>query len=148
MPRFNIELLGDKELSRRLQALPEKLERKVLRQALRAGANVALPAARQSAPVRSGRLQRSIRVRALRRRRGQLGVAVQTGRRTQLGIPPGARYYYPAAQELGFHVRGTSRRRIAGRRYMRGSFLSIEQRVLDTIRQTLSQGIEREATTP
>lgn len=127
--RFNIALLGDKELSAKLAGMTEKLERKVLSQAFRKAAltikadaerrvgsgsrsAVQLRGRQRGLPLTArqvGRLRRqgalvvgirnSLRAQALKRRKGRVGYSVVTGTRAQLGIT--GRYYYPAHVEKG-----------------------------------------------
>lgn len=59
---------GAEELQRRLLELPAKIERNVLRGALRAGAKVFEQVAQQEVPRRTGKLARSIRVSTKTRR--------------------------------------------------------------------------------
>lgn len=72
-------LHGGVELERAMRELPPRTAKKVVNQALRAGAKLALQGAKQLVPVDTGRLQRSLRVRALPRSRRSFGVAVTTG---------------------------------------------------------------------
>lgn len=121
--RFNVGLTGDKELEQALANVTEKVERKVLRAALRraalgvlrvAQANIASPRVRiapgtsqrrarqlQRLARRFGRLRNSLSVKLLSRRKGRVGYQVVTGTRAELGIGGNARYYYPAHVELG-----------------------------------------------
>ncbi len=69
---------GLPDLEKRLRELPEKLERKILRQALRQGANVILRDARARVPVKSGALQKSLRV-STSARRGQVRAKIVAG---------------------------------------------------------------------
>lgn len=59
--RLNIEIRGMQELQRQLDDFPRMLQRKILRRALRLGANVVRDKARAMVSVRSGKLKRSIR---------------------------------------------------------------------------------------
>lgn len=173
MPRFDIALLGVPALEAQLAALPVKVERRVIAKALRSAANLILPVARARAPRKSGVLQRTIRTRALRRSRNRIGFGVFTGRRADLGIPADARYYYPAAQEIGWTpsrkrrntgglrrsgLPGRQRRlirvittsnngggRIPGQHFMQRAFLDREQSALGILQREISQGIEAEA---
>ena len=55
-------IIGGRQLLDALQQLPVKIERNVMRAALRAGANVIRNEARDNVPVRLGALRKSIRV--------------------------------------------------------------------------------------
>lgn len=129
MARFDISLLGDKELSAKLAGMTEKLERKVLSGAFRKSANtvkadaqrrvthVVTPKARvgrrgralkitkgqlkraQRLAIAFSRLASTIHAQPLKRRKHRVGYGVLTGTRAQLGIA--GRYYYPAHVEAG-----------------------------------------------
>lgn len=59
---LEVNVTGLKELDAALGTLPEKMQRNVLRAALRAGAKEIADEAKRLAPVKSGRLRDSIRV--------------------------------------------------------------------------------------
>jgi HK97 gp10 family phage protein len=141
MARFDLSLLGDSALAARLAALPEKTERKVLRQAMRRAGQPILQAARSNANRRSGRMARSIKLRALRRRKGRIGVAIQTGTRLELGIGADDQYYYPAIVEFGD---GETHRPY---RFMRRALDANRATSMQRLRVEIGQGIEREAAT-
>lgn len=71
-------IIGGRELDALLQSLPVKVERNILRSALRAGAAVFRTEARQNVPVDEGDLRASIRV-TTRTRRGTVYAAVKAG---------------------------------------------------------------------
>lgn len=101
--RIRLEMLGDKELDRAMRDLPLKVQRKYARKAAREAMRPVLQAAKAKAPVRTGRLRKGIRLRALKaRRRGAvIGAVVITDTRQKMGIPPEDKGYYPAHVELG-----------------------------------------------
>jgi HK97 gp10 family phage protein len=70
---------GQRELSLNLERFPEKLQRKALAAAMRAGGRVVRDIARQNVPVKSGALRRSIRVTIVRRG-GTLRARIIAGR--------------------------------------------------------------------
>lgn len=75
-----LQIKGLAELHKVLQSLPEELEKKVLRNALRAGANEFKKAAQAQVPVKSGALRNSIRVKASARKgRWRLRATVTAG---------------------------------------------------------------------
>jgi HK97 gp10 family phage protein len=59
------KITGAKELDRVLAALPKRLQRKVVTQALRAGAKPMLEAARNGIPVKSGLTRKDLKIRAI-----------------------------------------------------------------------------------
>lgn len=133
---FSLDLSGDKALEARLKALPATLEKKALRQALRQAFKPVLAEARAETPADTGRLRKSLKLRALKtKRRGRLGVVIATGTRAELGIPADAKYYYPAAVELGIRKRqGTS--------FLRGPLHRNRERIANDLRRLLEQSIE------
>lgn len=73
-------LSGFKELKAALDELPGKLEKKVIRKALRAGAKVIQKQAKANVPVKTGKLKKAIKVRAgKKRKKGLISVLVQVG---------------------------------------------------------------------
>lgn len=142
MARLDISLIGDAELATKLGGLTDKLERKVVRQAIRKAAQLILRDAKQRAPVESGALRRNIRIKALRRSRRRVGFNVQTGTREQMGISPDDPFYYPALVELG--VPG----RIEGRRFMRDALRDNRDQALKIMRDEILKGVEREVPGP
>lgn len=99
---IDISIFGDKQLSAKLSAMVPKVQKKITRQALRQGAKRVRDEARRLAPVDSGALKKSLKVRAAKNlRRGSFGLSVLTGTRAELGISPEAKFYYPAVLEYG-----------------------------------------------
>lgn len=174
--RFDISMLGDKELSAALAALPDNLERKVLARAMRDGGKFLLTLTQAAAPVSTdpkdphrGRLKATLKLRTLRRRKGRVGVSIQTGTREELGIvaqaaaraksratsrrglergvlrhfQAGLRGYYPAHVELG-HKTELGTRTVPPNPYLRGPLHSAREAVLAVIKQSVDAGIERE----
>ncbi len=80
---ISVRLIGDKRLTRTLRRLPGKLQRKILRPALRAAASPIAKAAKRKAPKRSGQLKRSIGVRVVPQRLHRIsgGLVVDVGPR-------------------------------------------------------------------
>jgi HK97 gp10 family phage protein len=121
MPKafIDITMLGDKELEKALAAIDEKMQKKLMQNALREGAKIIAEEAKVRAPKRTGMLKRSIKVRALhQKKRGTLGVQVQTGTRRELGISEQAYGYYPAALEYGWRMK-RSGEHVPAKPYMR-----------------------------
>lgn len=74
-----LNIKGGAELQRALQGVPVKLERKILRGALRAAAKVIEAEAKRRVPVRTGRLRDSIRVSAGAKKNGRVWAHVKAG---------------------------------------------------------------------
>ena len=110
---IDIRVLGSIELQRVLDSIPFKVQKKVLRPALRAAAKIVRKDVKRLAPKsdkrrRSGKhLKDTIRVRAGKRKRGVTRIQVQTGSRAELGISATDKYYYPMAIEYGRRKTGS-----------------------------------------
>ena len=87
----DIAVSGLKELNDALQDLPAKIEKNVLRGAMRAGAKVMLDAARQQVPVRTGALRDSLTLKS----------GYQRGRVTGTVRAGNAKAYYAHMVEFG-----------------------------------------------
>ena len=104
----DISLLGDKALSKKLRRLETKVQKKIVRKALRAGARPILASAKALVPYSEGLRRRSgkhlrdtLKLRALKARKGRFGVQVLTGTREELGIAANESGYYPLSLEYG-----------------------------------------------
>ena len=71
-------LRGGRELQQMLNSLPAKLEKNIMRSALRAGARVIADEAKANVPVDNGDLKRSIKV-STRGKRGKVEARVRAG---------------------------------------------------------------------
>ncbi len=63
---IDVEIKGLKELKKNLEQLPMKMEKRIVGQALRQGANVFRDEARKNVPVATGRLKKAIQVSSAR----------------------------------------------------------------------------------
>lgn len=97
---FNVQ--GLKELHAMLQELPVRIERNIMRGAIRAGANVYRDAARAAAPVDDGTLKRSIKTGSTNVKKGKVVVNVGTdlyyARMVEFGT---ASYYTGTGRTVG-----------------------------------------------
>jgi len=90
-----ISLQGDKRLIAKLS----RLKRKDFSKATRAGQKIIQAGVREVVPVRTGMLKSAIKVRAMKRRKGQVGTL------TIISFPGGGKYY-GSFVELGTrHIR-------------------------------------------
>jgi HK97 gp10 family phage protein len=74
----DVVIKGGKELHDFLQQLPVKMEKNIMRSALRAGAKVIADEAKANVPVKDGDLRDSIRV-STRAKRGQVTASAKAG---------------------------------------------------------------------
>ncbi len=152
---MKIEGLG--KIDAALRELEKKMERKIVRQAVRAGAKIAQAEIKTSAPEKSGVLKRSVTVRARKkRRRGEFSmnvlldtrkypqlVSYSTGSRSSLKTHKltGKRYFYPAALEYGT----TKNPNIKTKGWMRKAWDRKKRTALAMVLRKMRSGIEREA---
>jgi HK97 gp10 family phage protein len=152
-----VKITGLDEVLKNLQALDKKVQGKVSKEALRAGAKIMLPVARQESPVKTGIMRKGIKLRMGKKRKGYVYVSIliseKTADRNYVG-----KLFYGAMQEFGWktgarqgrgirrkHKFKAPRRKIEGKHFMKKAFdakwVQAEKAVVDT----LVQGIEREA---
>ena len=73
MAKEGLIVTGDEQLDRTLAALEPKLQKRAIRKATRAASKQVLATARQRVPSDEGDLERSLKVRALKRSRNRVG---------------------------------------------------------------------------
>lgn len=98
---FDLKLEGFEDVIKTFNTLDDKLQKKAMRPALRAGAKIIQKAAKNKSPTLTGKNKKFIKVKSLKRSRGSVGLAIQTGTREQLGIPRDEHGYYPMVLEYG-----------------------------------------------
>jgi len=135
---IDISGLGDARLQARLKRLDAKVQKKVVRKALRAGAKMVLAAARALVSADTGALRAGLKPRALKARRGTFGVQVMTPTREQLGIPADASGYYPAVLEYGAEGH-------PARPFLRPALDQARSTATSAIREAIVQGIDEAA---
>jgi len=103
---MSVRIDGDRELARKLNALPVKVRGKALEDAAKAGGIIFRDAVRENSPIRTGRLQDDIDYRVTKRTGDdiRLGVSWRTGRASRT----------PAFYGLFFHKGKNPRARKSG----------------------------------
>lgn len=136
----SIVVTGIKEIDRALKELEPKIQRKVLRQAMRSGMKLVLQDALMRVPVLTGLLKKNIKLRAMKRKRNRQGLQVQV--RSDEGLvkvsKAGTRYFIPAAVEFGH---GT----VPPHPFMRPAYDLRGPEARDTTMHELLEGALREA---
>jgi len=137
--QISITIQGGDLLMRKLEALPGRVAKKILGQALRDGAKIVQAEAKARAPVRTGLMRKSITVRAQKKKkRGEIGMNVMLDTKRHPGLisesAGGKRYFYPAVVEYGAEGR-------AARPFMRPAAQASKGRAEQAIRERLSEGI-------
>lgn len=133
---------GIKGLDKALKALPAKIEKKVLRQAMRKGVKPIQAAAKANVPVRSGTLKKAIKVRAMKRKKDRLGVLVIVGQGDFKGET-----FYGAMIEYGHFAgkRGTPDRKfVEAKPFMRPAFETNKEAVGKETVRLIREGVENE----
>ncbi len=150
MAVVEFKVKGLEETLRRMKQLPVKVAKKVIRQSLRDGAKKVLPAVQALAPVKSGTLKKSLKVRArLGRKRGR----TKPGRvQIQVGMQAGdykGESFYGSFQELGWKTGsrklGDQRKQNPGLHFTEKGFEQTKDSALSAIVEGMKAGIEREA---
>lgn len=126
-------IVGGRELEQLLQTLPVKMEKNIMRSALRAGGAVLRDKARQFVPQEDGDLLRSIRITS-RVRKGQVQIGVKAGNAQVYYagmVEYGTRPHYVAVSDIDRGPgRGRGRRGTEGRRETLASIRTVNKRVL------------------
>jgi len=160
--RFSIT--GIEELDRKLKTLPMRLQKKALRQGVRAGAKVLAAAARSKVPVKSGTYKASFKVKAAkrsRRNKDAVRANVMTGESLfkgkgfygaflEYGWQAGSRKEYPIGQDNeGRHKLGRlwikERIPVEGKHYLKAAFDASQSAALAATREVIQSGIFKEA---
>jgi len=128
-----LKVEGVRELNRRLETLPVKIQRKIVRQALRDGAKVIREEARRRVPVDTGRLRRTLTQRKGKARRGSYSVVVTHNWKRYAGTIP----FYG-----GYVEHGT--RKMPPRPYLRSALDERRDEATRVVIRGIREGIERE----
>ena len=127
---INISMLGDKVLARKLKSLAPKLQKKIVRNAMRKAIKPVAAQAKANAPVLSGTLQLSLRVAARKfKSRTKFGIQVATDKL-------GGDIYYAAFNELGT-------KKQPARPFMRPALHGNRERSTGILKREIASGIVR-----
>ncbi len=118
---------GLPELNRKLRGMGEKLGKRVMRNALKAGAQVVVREMKKRVPKKTGGLKKSIGKRALRRRGGNFAIII------------GPRW--PEGAHGGLIELGTVKMR--PRPFMRPAFAATHKQVTGVFVKKLADGIKK-----
>jgi HK97 gp10 family phage protein len=134
-----VTLEGGAALERKLKALDDKVSKKIVTKALRAGAKIILTAAKTAAPKRLGLLKKSLKVRAAKRKKGNIRFVVQTAYGDFKGET-----FYSAFLEYG-HLAGSrkleSRQPVPAQPFLGPAFESKKDEAAQAITAVIRQGI-------
>jgi HK97 gp10 family phage protein len=128
-------MTGHKEIVAALRELSAKMEKKVLSQALRDATKIYADAIKQEAPVLSGKLRRSVKVRAMKRKRGRVGYSARFNQ------TDGGKWYANTI-EYGSKHAGRSRAIIPANPFMRRAFDRISPRLKNELPSIIAKRLE------
>ena len=160
-----LKLKGFGALKKAFRELEPKVAKKVIRQSVRSGMKIVQKAAKENAPIRSGRGKRRIKVRTSKGPRGTrlrhtIALAVLVGESPRKGDKDSTWYMW--LQEFGYHIGKRLRqgqkvigytttkyqpvvRKMPGLHFTRAAMRAKESEVKQNIIQNILDGIEREA---
>lgn len=129
---------GGPALISKLAALPPKIEKKLIRPALRAGGKTILEQAKADAPTASGMMKQRLALRVRKTQKNQIGFKITFRDWEQLVTysKAGRRYFYPAGIEYGHGGR-------EGYHFIRKATDETWPQAQRTILDTLQTGIEQ-----
>lgn len=140
----HISLTGDRALLNFFNTMPGRMQKGIARKALRKAGKASLAVIRSYAPVDTGRLKKSLKLRAEKfrgsKRKHMIGIKVMTGTRAKLGISPEDKFYYPAALEYG-----APHRNIPRDGFMKYGLRDSAGAAFSALRSEISKGIGRAA---
>jgi HK97 gp10 family phage protein len=96
-----IIITGVKEIDAKLKTLEQRVQKKVLRQAMRSGMKLVLADAKSRVPVLTGLTKQNLKLRAMKRSRSKQGLLVQVKSAEGLTktTSKGEKVFYPAIVE-------------------------------------------------
>jgi HK97 gp10 family phage protein len=146
--KFVFDISGDKEIQRMFAGLTKAVQNKILRPAFRKGAKIVQADAKRIAPVKSGLLKSSIKVRRIKSlKRGEVGFNVITGKGDFKGET-----YYAAFLELGHKLgkrpskgekesNGDNRKEVSPKPFLRPAMENNRERVIAFIKAEIRKGV-------
>jgi Bacteriophage HK97-gp10, putative tail-component len=135
MPTRAVIVTGVRDIDRKLKSLLPRLERKVIRQGMRAGLKLMAAEVKAQSPVETGATRRNVKVRSLRRRRNTISMEVRIKAVDELkrtSAKTGKTVFYPAIVEY------------KRRHFMRRSFDAKKEAARKLTITTIRAGVERE----
>lgn len=133
---------GDRELIAMLSKFRQGESNRIIRKGLRAGAKIVQTATKNDAPVRSGATKKSFKVRAMKRKRGRLGIMVQSGK----GFFKGDTFYVGFlvfGHRVGPRRLGDSRTKVLPNEFMKRAARRSEKQAVEELNTTVRKEIEK-----
>ena len=143
MPSVTAVVTGHRRIDRVLKQLPLRIQKKVARQAMRAGMKLVAAEVKAEAPVDQGTLRRAVIVRVLKKqKRGSIAMEVRINpAKTKKTTKSGKTYFIPALIQFG-------RSGVAPNAFGTRAFNSGGRPARDVTLQALLDGALREARKP
>jgi HK97 gp10 family phage protein len=135
-----VVITGIKDIDRRLKTLLPRLQKKVLRQAMRAGLKVLAAEVKEQAPVDTGMMQSKVKVRAVKKAKRdeiELEVRIAADEHTKTTSKTGKTTFYPAVIQYG-------REGVPPDPFMTRAFNARGEDARQVTIQTIRSGTERE----
>jgi HK97 gp10 family phage protein len=137
-----VKITGLKEAQKALYSYSQQMGDRVVRAALRQGANLVLKQARANAPKRTGALKKALRVANSkinngRKRKGVIGLYLSIRRGKGRGDPRDA--FYGKFVESGWQSGQT---KVAGQKFVERAYLSQRENAAKLIAQSAIRGAE------
>ncbi len=141
-----LEIKGGLELLRKLEQFPRTVQRKLLRQAIRDGARPILAAAKANAPVLTGALKASLRLRVRKNvKPGVYAVQIQAGKYGEFRGDQFYAAFLELGHRLGHRRLGNSRAIVPANPFMRRAADMNKDRAARIVGESLGRRIEAEA---
>jgi Bacteriophage HK97-gp10, putative tail-component len=137
VPKTAVVVTGIRRIDRRLHTLLPRIQKKVVRQGIRAGLKVIAAEVRATAPVDTGEMKAHVKVRAVKgRKRGSISLECRIGGSAKLkrtSPKTGKTVFYPAIVEY------------LKKKFMKRVFDSKGRQARQVMIDNIRSGIEREA---
>lgn len=152
-PVVDIQVLGDKALTRALASFEPKVQKKVVRSALRKSlkrlkVHVVQNLSGHPVAPDSGRYLAAMiaaKPKALPRRRNSFGIGFDMPPREELGISPGYEWYYPMSLEYGYTRTARAPVTVPPKAPIRRAVNAHQAEELRGLGSDIGRGVEREA---
>jgi HK97 gp10 family phage protein len=124
-----------------LDELDKKLQRKGVRQSLRAAAKPTLKLAKSTAPVLTGRTQENVKLKSAGVKRGTFRMNVGIGKKWFTG-PAFYSAFVAFGHKIGRRQLGNSRKQVAANDWLTKAYESTASRAVEIFRQNITDFIE------
>ena len=146
MPTLRVIVTGVKRLDKKLAQLPLKIQKKILRPAMRAGLKLVKTAVEAEAPRDTGTLASNVKVRSLGRRKGgrvEMEVRIKGNPALIKTSKSGQRFFYPAGVQYGVKSHN-----VRPNQFMSRAYRQTGRAARDLTMQWLLDGVNREISAP